>query len=282
MWDSAVASSTLTDAGPICMECADLDHLWFLPRGDAALTRRARVASTLAPVVLKWSGSRRRYERQGLLVEEAALAHAEESCLADVEARQRRRLRSAERRERQDVELAGRLTEAIRAQFPGCHADRAERIADRASQRGSGRIGRSRAGGELDPHAVRLAVVASVRHEDTDYDAMLMAGVPRSARPRPGPRGRGRGPGPLVGQRLSAVGRAAGGKVSSPAPRRRRWRRRARARRRSRGAGSGSSLGHLVASLARRAGAAAAAGAGSGRSPPHSAYARTRRPPRRR
>jgi hypothetical protein len=170
---------TLTDAGPICMECADLDHLWFLPRGDAALTRRARVASALAPVVLKWSRSRRRYERQGLLVEEAALAQAEESCLADAEVRQRRRLRSTERRERQDVELAGLLTEAIRAQFPGCPADRAQRIADHASQRSSGRIGRSRAGRELDPHAVRLAVVASVRHEDTDYDAMLMSGVER-------------------------------------------------------------------------------------------------------
>ncbi|WP_353371928.1 DUF2293 domain-containing protein, partial [Mycobacterium sp.] len=29
----------------------------------------------------------------------------------------------------------------------------------------------------MDPDAVRLAVVASVRHVDTDYDARLMSGV---------------------------------------------------------------------------------------------------------
>jgi len=27
---------------PLCLECADLDHLVFLPRGDVALTRRSR------------------------------------------------------------------------------------------------------------------------------------------------------------------------------------------------------------------------------------------------
>ncbi|GFG84763.1 hypothetical protein BST10_12775 [Mycolicibacter algericus DSM 45454] len=33
----------------------------------------------------------------------------------------------------------------------------------------------------LDPQAVRLAVAASVRHTDTDYDVLLMAGVGREA-----------------------------------------------------------------------------------------------------
>jgi hypothetical protein len=170
---------TLADAGPICMRCSDLDHLWFLPSGDSALTRRAKAASSLAPVVLRWSRARHRYERQGLLVEEAALAQAEESCLADAEARQRRQIRDAERRGERDVELVARLAGAIREQFPGCPAERAERIADHAGQRSSGRIGRTQAGRELEPHAVRLAVVASVRHLDTDYDDLLMAGVPR-------------------------------------------------------------------------------------------------------
>jgi hypothetical protein len=31
----------------------------------------------------------------------------------------------------------------------------------------------------LTPEAVRLAVVASVRHEDTAYEDLLMSGVPR-------------------------------------------------------------------------------------------------------
>ncbi len=36
-------------------------------------------------------------------------------------------------------------------------------------------------GEALDPDAVRLAVVASVRHVDTDYDALLMSGVDRES-----------------------------------------------------------------------------------------------------
>jgi hypothetical protein len=35
----------MEDADPVCLTCADLDHLVFLPAGDAALTRRARQAS---------------------------------------------------------------------------------------------------------------------------------------------------------------------------------------------------------------------------------------------
>jgi len=69
---------TLTEEkGALCLSCADLDHLIFLPSGDAALTRRSRKHSTLSAVVLKWSKARKRYERQGLLVEEVALKQAE-------------------------------------------------------------------------------------------------------------------------------------------------------------------------------------------------------------
>ena len=68
---------TLTRAkGALCLACADLDHLIFLPPGDPALTRRARKYSTLAAVVLKWSRARKRYERQGILVETQALEKA--------------------------------------------------------------------------------------------------------------------------------------------------------------------------------------------------------------
>jgi len=77
------------------LACADLDHLIFLPSGDAALTRRARKHSTLSAVVLKWSHARKQYERQGLLVEAQALDQAKRECLADSEARIRRREREA-------------------------------------------------------------------------------------------------------------------------------------------------------------------------------------------
>jgi hypothetical protein len=169
----------MEDAGPLCMGCADLDHLVFLPAGDAALSRRARKASRLAAVVVRFSRSRKRYERQGILVEEAALRQAEAQCLADEEARRRRRERDRERRASQDVAFEARLAEAVARLFPGCPAGRAEAIARHAAVRGSGRVGRSAAGRALDEQAVTLAVVASMRHEDTGYDELLMAGVPR-------------------------------------------------------------------------------------------------------
>jgi hypothetical protein len=60
--------------GPTCLRCAGLGDLEFLPAGDAASTRRAKANSARHAVVVRFSRSRRRYERQGLLVEPAALA----------------------------------------------------------------------------------------------------------------------------------------------------------------------------------------------------------------
>ena len=53
------------DRGALCLTCADLDHLVFLPSGDVALTRRAKRNSRLHAVVLKWARARKRHERQG-------------------------------------------------------------------------------------------------------------------------------------------------------------------------------------------------------------------------
>ena len=63
---------------PVCLSCADFDHLIYLPRGDAALTRRAKKYSALSAIIVRFSRSRGRYERQGILVEEAALERAEQ------------------------------------------------------------------------------------------------------------------------------------------------------------------------------------------------------------
>jgi hypothetical protein len=171
----------MDDAGPLCLTCADLDHLVFLPAGDAALTRRAKKASVLSAVVVRWNRSRRRYERQGILVEETALEQAEEHCLADEDVRIRRRERDRERRAGQDLEFQARMAQEIVRLFPGCPAQRAEAIAQHTGTRGSGRVGRSAAGRALDEEAITLAVIASVRHENTDYDSLLMSGVPREA-----------------------------------------------------------------------------------------------------
>ena len=56
------------------LACADLGHLEFLPRGDTALTRRATKHSPLRAVVVEWSPTRQRYERQGILVTPASPA----------------------------------------------------------------------------------------------------------------------------------------------------------------------------------------------------------------
>jgi hypothetical protein len=169
----------MDDARPLCLTCADMDHLIFLARGDAALTRRAKKASTLSAVVVRWSRTRKRYERQGILVEEAALEQAEEQCLADEDVRMRRRERDAERRAGEDVEFQARMAREIVRLFPGCPRKRAQAIAHHTGTRGSGRVGRSAAGRTLNEDAITLAVVASIRHLDTAYDSLLMSGLPR-------------------------------------------------------------------------------------------------------
>ena len=170
----------MDDAGPLCLACADMNHLVFLPSGDAALTRRAKRASRLSAVVVRFSRARRRYERQGILVEEPALERAEAECLQDEDARARRRSRDETRRAAEDRRFQAELAREIRRLFPGCPADRAEAIARHAGMRRSGRVGRTAAARALDPEAITLAIVASVRHEDTGYDELLMSGVDRA------------------------------------------------------------------------------------------------------
>ncbi len=166
--------------GPLCLGCADMDHLVFLPAGDAALTRRAKRASRLSAVVVRFSRARKRYERQGILVEEAALERAEGECLADEEARARRRVREEVRREASDLKLQDEISREIARLFPGCPTERADAVARHTGTRGSGRVGRTAAGRALDSGAIELAVAAAVRHEDTPYDELLMAGASRA------------------------------------------------------------------------------------------------------
>jgi hypothetical protein len=167
------------EKGALCMTCADLDHLIYLPTGDAALTRRAKKHSTLSAVVLRWSLARKRFERQGLLVEEQALEKAEEECLADSEVRERRRNREAIRREESDRQYVEQFAQRVRELFPGCPAGRESAIAEHACQKYSGRVGRSASAKSLDEAAVRSAVIAHIRHQETDYDRLLARGNDR-------------------------------------------------------------------------------------------------------
>ncbi|MHB0971797.1 MAG: DUF2293 domain-containing protein [Thermoanaerobaculia bacterium] len=164
----------------LCMDCADLGDLEFLAAGDPALTRRASKYSPLRAVVVEWSRSRKRYERQGILVAPEAIERAEEECLADEDLRRTRQFREAVRRERIDRVYLKEFAKAIREQYPHLPAGLETAIAEHACRKYSGRIGRSAAAKELDPKTIDLAVRAHIRHAQTNYDELLMSGYERA------------------------------------------------------------------------------------------------------
>lgn len=164
---------------PLCMSCADLAHLVFLPPGNAALTRRASKHSRLRAVVVRFSRARKRYERQGILVEEGALRRAEQECLADADARARARERRAEREAAMDTRYRAEFARHVRERFPGCPTDEAVAIAEHACLKYSRRVGRTSAAKEFAPEAIDLAVRAHIRHSHTPYDELLGDGMDR-------------------------------------------------------------------------------------------------------
>jgi hypothetical protein len=156
---------------PLCLECADLDHLVYLQKGDVALTRRSKKYSSLSAVVVRFSRSRHRYERQGLLVESEALIRAEKECEGDAADRKISREYAVRVRERADKEYIAQFSKQILMQYPGCPTQEAEAIADHACQKYSGRVGAK---------VIELAVKAHVRHKHTHYDQLLMKGWGRT------------------------------------------------------------------------------------------------------
>jgi hypothetical protein len=163
----------------LCMACSGMGDLEFLERGDTAMTRRATKYSGRSAVVVEFSRSRGRYERQGILVEPEAIARAEAECAADAPERAETRRRGVVAREAEDGRFVEKMTEQMRALFPRCPPGEARKIAAWSAVRGSGRVGRSEAGRKLDEQALTLAVIASVRHNHTNYDELLARGVDR-------------------------------------------------------------------------------------------------------
>ena len=163
----------LQDEKVLCLECADLGSLEFLSRGDTAITRRSTKHSKLWAVVVEWSRTRKRYERQGILAEPEAIDQAYAESEADADLRERRRAREAERREWLDQDYVARFAQAISDQFPAIPAGVETQIAEHACLKHSGRVGRSAAAKEFSADAIFLAVQAHVRHCYTDYDTLL-------------------------------------------------------------------------------------------------------------
>jgi hypothetical protein len=114
-----------------------------------------------------------------LLVEARALEQAEKECLADADARQRRQERDAQRRAILDAEYMARFARRVRDLYPGCPEGRENEIAEHACLKYSGRVGRSAAAKGLEEDAIRLAVIAHVRHAETSYDQLLSDGCER-------------------------------------------------------------------------------------------------------
>ena len=77
----------MENPGPSCLHCAGLGDLEFLPAGDALLTRRAKAKSARSAVVVRFSKNRGRYERQGALVEPAALQEVRQALEASASTR---------------------------------------------------------------------------------------------------------------------------------------------------------------------------------------------------
>ena len=71
------------------------------------------------------------------------------------------------------------FAEQVRQLFPGCPPGREIAIAEHACLKYSGRVGRSAAAKSLDENAIRLAVMAHIRHVETGYDALLASGYER-------------------------------------------------------------------------------------------------------
>jgi len=163
----------LTGGKALCLKCAGLAHLEFLPSGDAAVTRRATKYSDRHVVVMKKSAARKRSERQGIFAEPEAILRAEEESTADAAERARRRKKAAKQREKADRVYIAQFAEAIRDRYPGCPEDDCAEIAIHACEKHSGRVGRSAAAKEFEATAIRLAVVAHIRHKYTSYDQLL-------------------------------------------------------------------------------------------------------------
>ena len=163
----------------LCLACARMGDLEFLPRGDTALTRRASKYSASKAVVVRFNRSRGRYERQGILVEESALAKAEQECTADAADRARQREIAAKQRQADDRKLVEKVAERIQQFFPRVPPREARTIASDTAVRGSGRVGRTAGGRALDENALRLAVRAAIRHNHTNYDELLASGLER-------------------------------------------------------------------------------------------------------
>ncbi len=153
-----------------CAACADVKSLELLPPGDAAMTRRSKKYSSRTVVVQQWNNKRKRYERLGQFVEPEAILKARAECESDSADREAKNAKAAVKRTIEDREYRQRFAVEIRQLFPSMPAGRETAIAEHACEKYSGRVGRTASAKEFDEDMITRAVIAHVRHTETNYD----------------------------------------------------------------------------------------------------------------
>ena len=120
--------------------CYDVNMKLVVEPGifKAASTRRATKHSRIHAVVVQWSRTRKRYERQGILAEPKAIQRVMQDCLTDAEIRKIRRQREQQKREEMDLKYIEEFASKIRKLFPRCPAQEEVEIAQHACRKYSG------------------------------------------------------------------------------------------------------------------------------------------------
>ncbi len=166
---------------------ASEDFAWAVPisiisNGFLVGMRHSRAGreSTRGFEPLCWNGARRDVATSGReFSRSGTLEKAQKECLADADLREARRRREAIRNEQLDQKFVAAFASKIRKRYPKSPSAVETRVAEHACAKYSGRVGRTAAAKALEPETVDLAVQAHVRHELTDYDDHLSAGMER-------------------------------------------------------------------------------------------------------
>lgn len=159
-----------------CFRCSPYKKATFLESGDAAMTRRSKKHSSFCGVYYAWNKRSRRFERKGQYVEAKAIELAQLECIADVEKRALSNEKAAVKRAADDVIYIEAFSKAIKKRYPNCPKNREVAIAQHACEKYSGRVGRSASAKQFDAKMIDLAVVAHIRHAETDYDNQFNKG----------------------------------------------------------------------------------------------------------
>lgn len=153
-----------------CAACAEIKGLELLAPGDAAMTRRSKKYSARTVVVQEWNQKRKRYERLGQFVEPSAILKAKAECESDQTERESKNAKAAVKRAVEDREYRQLFAIEIRKLFPSMPTGRETAIAEHACEKYSGRVGRTASAKEFDEDMITRAVVAHIRHAETNYD----------------------------------------------------------------------------------------------------------------